>query len=134
MEDVPVSWDDTQDILACVTSPRVYMKYSRDPERTPMQWDCSRNSGFSSGSKTWLPVSTHCKQLSVERQLQPKLSHLNIYKTSIALKNQFRLPKEKIETVIDGNDILMYQRSEKLINLPKLLPICIQSTRFQRGQ
>lgn len=120
MEDVPVSWNDTQDILACVTSPRVYMKYSRDPERTPMQWDCSRNRGFSSGSKTWLPVSAHCKQLSVERQLQPKLSHLNIYKTLIALKNQFRIRNDEFETVIDGNDILMYQRSGNLIDLLKL--------------
>jgi len=34
-----ISWADTQDPQACNTNEEVYKELSRDPVRTPFQWD-----------------------------------------------------------------------------------------------
>lgn len=39
MEDTFISWEDTVDPSGCRWGPELYQKYSRDPARTPMQWD-----------------------------------------------------------------------------------------------
>lgn len=42
------------------------MKYTRDFQRTPMQWSNESNAGFSNGSRTWLPVSPRYQLVNVE--------------------------------------------------------------------
>lgn len=39
MENTDVSWKDTVDPDGCRWGPEHYKEHSRDPERTPMQWD-----------------------------------------------------------------------------------------------
>lgn len=39
---------------------------SRDPNRTPMQWNNSTNAGFTQGTKTWLPINKNYKKVNVE--------------------------------------------------------------------
>lgn len=46
MTDVYISWEDTVDPQACGASPLTYEPYSRDPARTPFQWDDSPNAGM----------------------------------------------------------------------------------------
>lgn len=40
-----ISFNDTQDPVGCSAGPDKYKQHSRDPERTPMQWDNSTNAG-----------------------------------------------------------------------------------------
>jgi alpha-glucosidase len=54
----------------------------RDPERTPMQWDGSRNAGFTSGTP-WLPVAPDYKEKNVEREARDTNSMLAFYKELI---------------------------------------------------
>ena len=47
--------------------PRNYLKYTRDLQRTPMQWTSSSQAGFSAGqSKPWLPVHPNFKHINVD--------------------------------------------------------------------
>lgn len=45
MTDVYISWEDSVDPQACNTNPETYYAASRDPARTPYQWDASSNAG-----------------------------------------------------------------------------------------
>lgn len=69
----------------------VYLKtmtlLSRDNGRTPMQWDASENSGFSS-EKPWLPVNKNHKTVNVATQEKEENSVLNHFKKMVALRKQ----------------------------------------------
>ena len=43
-----------------------YKEYSRDPQRTPMQWSGEVNAGFSTGNTTWLPVAPDYEERNVK--------------------------------------------------------------------
>lgn len=55
MHDVFINYTNTVDPLACNQGPDNFYKLSRDPARTPFQWDDTGNSGFSDANSTWLP-------------------------------------------------------------------------------
>lgn len=40
-----ISWKDTKDPAACNVGEQRYAAASRDPERTPFQWDATKNAG-----------------------------------------------------------------------------------------
>lgn len=46
MVDTFISWEDTQDPQGCHWGPDHYQEHSRDPARTPMQWDESKFAGM----------------------------------------------------------------------------------------
>ncbi|WBW99168.1 glycoside hydrolase family 13 protein [Oceanirhabdus sp. W0125-5] len=60
---------------------------SRDNSRTPMQWDDSKNSGFSSG-EAWIKANVNHKEINVEKQLKDDNSILNYYKKLIKLRKE----------------------------------------------
>jgi alpha-glucosidase len=58
----------------------------RDGERTPMQWDASKNAGFSAAEKTWLPIPESYKTRNVTVEEKDPQSILNFYKKLIHLR------------------------------------------------
>jgi alpha-glucosidase len=62
-----------------------YPGFGRDPERTPLQWDDSKNAGFTKG-KPWLPIAKDYKKINVKKQVQDKHSILNLYKSLTQLR------------------------------------------------
>lgn len=58
----------------------------RDGERTPMQWDTTRNAGFSAAEKTWLPVPPSYRTRNVAVEEKDPNSILNFYKQLISLR------------------------------------------------
>ena len=58
----------------------------RDNARTPMQWDASKNAGFSTSDKTWLPVNPNYKEINVESALANQESIFYTYQKLVALR------------------------------------------------
>ncbi len=59
----------------------------RDPERTPMQWNDTAYSGFSTVD-TWLPVNADSVERNVQMQEQQKDSMLNLVKHLLRLRKE----------------------------------------------
>lgn len=108
-----VSWEDTVDTPACNTNSSVYQKYSRDPARTPFQWDDSKNAGFSTANKTWLPVAQNYTLNNVKLQTKKTFSHLKIFQKLVRLRNNPTLADGDLKLEALDDDLLVYTRELK---------------------
>nr|XP_012224668.1 PREDICTED: maltase 1-like [Linepithema humile] len=82
-----ISWEDTQDPQGCNAGRDKYAARSRDPARTPFQWNNKQNAGFSTASKTWIPVHANYIYVNVEAQYDTIDSHYNVYRALTTLRN-----------------------------------------------
>ncbi len=82
MRDVPIPFEEVQDPQGLNMPDK---NLSRDPARTPMQWNSKEQAGFST-AKPWLRLSSTYKRVNVEVQKKDPYSHLNLYKRLIALR------------------------------------------------
>lgn len=83
----------------------------RDGERTPMQWDSSAQSGFTTG-KPWLPVPSSASERNVATAERDPNSILNFYKQLIALRRRSpALLDGKYESLESDPRVYAYKRS-----------------------
>jgi len=62
-------------------------QYSRDPERTPMQWESSPNAGFCpAGVRPWLPVADDFQTYNVAVEQHDPRSFLTLVRTLLTLR------------------------------------------------
>lgn len=66
---------------------QILAQKSRDNSRTPMQWDCSENSGFSRGI-TWIEVAKNYQEINVKQALADKDSVFYTYQSLIKLRKE----------------------------------------------
>ncbi|AVD37293.1 alpha,alpha-phosphotrehalase [Clostridioides difficile] len=66
----------------------ILQERSRDNSRTPMQWNNSKNAGFSE-SKSWIEVINNYRNINVENSLKDKDSIFYYYKKLIALRKKY---------------------------------------------
>uniref|UniRef100_A0A182SBZ6 alpha-glucosidase n=1 Tax=Anopheles maculatus TaxID=74869 RepID=A0A182SBZ6_9DIPT len=81
-----MSWEDSLDPQGCNVGPDEYRWKSRDPQRTPFQWDDTFNAGFSKANKTWLPVYPYYRQNNLRKQLEGDRSHYKVYTEAVKLR------------------------------------------------
>lgn len=105
-----VSWEETVDTQGCSSSPQTYESYSRDPERTPYQWDGSNKAGFTRGDQTWLPVAANYKENNALSQLRAPRSHLQMFKKLLKLRQEPSMQDGPLEIKDILDDILIYSR------------------------
>ncbi|CAI3342728.1 alpha-glucosidase [Enterococcus cecorum] len=60
-------------------------KKGRDNARTPMQWDDSKNAGFTTGTP-WLEVNDNYKKINVKKELKDKNSIFYTYQKLISIR------------------------------------------------
>ena len=85
---------------------RAVKKFSRDNARTPMQWDDSKNAGFTSGTP-WLMVNPQYTKINVEAQINDEKSVLSYYKKLTALRKN----EAYKETIVYG-EVVPYLENE----------------------
>ncbi len=89
MQDVAVPFERMRD-PAGLQQPDI-PDASRDPERTPMQWDASENAGFTntfSGAEPWLPLAENFAEVNVAVQDGDPASDLNYFRALTALRRE----------------------------------------------
>ncbi|MCT4543998.1 MAG: alpha-glucosidase [Vallitalea sp.] len=100
----------------------IYSK-GRDNARTPMQWDDSNNSGFTTSKEPWIKVNSNYRTVNVKKALDDKESIFYHYKKLIQVRKEH-------ETIIygdyklileDNNQVFAYLRQ---LNEEKILVIC----------
>lgn len=110
MTNVHISWEDTVDPQACRTNPDIYESVSRDPGRTPFQWDGTKNAGFSTADKTWLPMALNYTDCNVELETSQERSHLKVFRSLVALRRTETFKYGGLQVEAFDDDILAYKR------------------------
>lgn len=88
-------------------------KASRDNARTPIQWNSSKNAGFTTAEKPWFHINPNYPEINVENDLENPNSILNFYKKLIKLRKEnpvftYGSFKEHME---NSKDFYVYERN-----------------------
>jgi alpha-glucosidase len=85
----------------------------RDPERSPMTWDCSATAGFTRG-RPWLPLGSDHRAVNVEVEAGDEESILNLYRRLIALRRAHpMLAGGQLRPLTTLGNLLRYERTEE---------------------
>jgi len=105
---------------------------SRDPSRTPMQWDGGANAGFTDGARPWLPLDPDYRAQNVESLRGDPRSLLSLYRELIQLRRgHLALSIGAFRLLASNAHMLIYERrfrEERLVvalnfsGVPQALP------------
>jgi alpha-glucosidase len=86
---------------------------NRDEVRTPMQWDGTKNAGFSSAEKTWLPVHENYHEVNSEKATKEKASLLNMVRALLKIRREEKSLQEGSLELIENlpDTVLGYTRN-----------------------
>ena len=108
MTDVPIPFNEIQDPQGLNMPDK---NLSRDPARTPMQWDDSANAGFSN-AKPWLRLSSTYHRINVKKEKDDLYSVLCFYKRLIDLR-------QKEEALMSGEYVPVYADQQAIAYIRK---------------
>lgn len=86
-------------------------KIARDNSRTPMQWNSSKNAGFSQGTP-WYQVNPNYDEINVEKDRQSKKSVFKYYQDLIKLRHNEDILTEGTykELIPEDENVFAYKR------------------------
>ncbi|MED4205591.1 alpha,alpha-phosphotrehalase [Neobacillus mesonae] len=99
----------------------IYVK-GRDNARTPMQWDSTKNAGFSAGTP-WIKVNPRYKEINAKAALEDSQSIFYFYQKLIQLRKELDIITEgDFELLLrDHPQLFVYERK---LNDERLLVVC----------
>ena len=105
----PARKEDVQDPIGKIGWPE---EKGRDGERTPMQWDTTKNAGFSTADDTWLPIPPSAAKYNVSVESSEPHSILSFYKRLLALRQSDPALRNGSYMSVDRDDpyVLAYLR------------------------
>ncbi|XP_050491663.1 alpha-glucosidase-like [Bombus huntii] len=111
MVDRPFTYKETVDPAGCNAGPARYYLKSRDPERTPFQWDSTTSAGFSNGTKTWLPVHPNYKTLNLAAQKRATSSPYQLFKQLMNIKKRPVIARGSLNVSVLDKQVLGITRT-----------------------
>jgi alpha-glucosidase len=131
MRDVPIPAGEVQDPQG-LNMPGLNL--SRDPARTPMQWDNSPNAGFTT-AKPWLRLPPDFQRVNVQTQQKEPYSMLMLYKRLIALRQQEpALKTGNYKPVFSDKQMIAYTREAEGQGFLVVLNLSHRPCYFQPSQ
>lgn len=136
VESINAYYEYTENLNVNPEEMLVYLKHkSRDNARTPMQWDNSKQAGFTTGIP-WIQINPNYREINVASQINDGNSIFNYYRKLILLRKEYPIiVKGAFELeAVDNQAIYVYRRniegqtlwvacnfsnSEQLISRPK---------------
>lgn len=109
-----IPWDETLDPQACNTNnPNDFKWASRDPVRTPYQWDGTAYAGFKEaiGSPPWIQVHPNYRELNLELQKAAPKSFYKLYKQLSQFRNDPVFVNGLFESHAFNGDVFAFKRS-----------------------
>jgi alpha-glucosidase len=105
----PTRKEDVQDPIGKIGWPK---EKGRDGERTPMQWDNSKDAGFSAAGHTWLPIPPSAAEYNVSVESRAPNSILSFYKQLLAMRESQPALRDGTYVSLDHDDpyVLAYLR------------------------
>ncbi|HBF75128.1 MAG TPA: glucohydrolase [Lactobacillus sp.] len=94
---------DQQKLIDGKTMMKYIAKHSRDNARTPMQWDSSKNAGFSE-HKTWEKMNPRYHDINVKQALDDKNSVFYYYQKLIKLRHELPVITDGTYELVKDND------------------------------
>ncbi|KAJ8687801.1 hypothetical protein QAD02_023595 [Eretmocerus hayati] len=113
MVDTPLTYKETLDPQGCIAGPERYVGKSRDPGRTPFQWDNTTSAGFSTNTSTWLPVNSNYKTLNLAAQKHTRISHYKVFQSLSSLKKSSVIREGSVKVAVVKNEVLAVVRKFK---------------------
>ena len=112
---------------------RLGVMINRDEVRTPMQWDATRNAGFSSADHTWLPVHENYQKINVDMESKDENSLLNTIRKLLQIRGREKVLQEGSLELMDGlpENVLGYMRSSESDKVYVLLNFDETEKKFQ---
>ncbi|GAC1674831.1 MAG: alpha-amylase family glycosyl hydrolase [Candidatus Acidiferrum sp.] len=101
----PERKEDVQDPIGKIGWPE---EKGRDGERTPMQWDTSKDAGFSTAEHPWLPVPPSSKEYNVTAESSDPHSILSFYKRLLSLRRSEPALREGSYVPLDRDDPFVF--------------------------
>ncbi|XP_063232110.1 maltase A1-like [Bacillus rossius redtenbacheri] len=105
-----LTWNQTVDPQGLNAGPQNYSSFSRDPERTPFQWDNSTSAGFSSNPRTWLPVNPNYKTLNLAAEAAAPTSHYKVYQQLNQLRRSRTVQRGSLTVRVVSEWVLAFTR------------------------
>uniref|UniRef100_A0A2S2QF41 alpha-glucosidase n=1 Tax=Sipha flava TaxID=143950 RepID=A0A2S2QF41_9HEMI len=110
MADGTVRWDQTVDPWGKSGGMAKYEMTSRDPFRTPFQWNDLHNAGFSTAQYTWLPVNSNYWYLNLAFQKTCARSHYQTYKRLVQLRSLLTIARGDFSAHTISKWLLIFTR------------------------
>ncbi|XP_058449986.1 maltase 2-like [Malaya genurostris] len=110
-----ITFEETQDPQAKNTNKEIYQLYTRDPVRTPFQWDNTSYAGFSPAAteKTWLPVHPNYLELNLAEQKAADKSIYKLYQRLIELRKEHTFVYGDFSSQALINNVFAFTRTLK---------------------